>query len=174
MQKAFNLKLIWVLFLIVLSAVIAISYISVYSNDRVNDSAKLVNHTNEVLYETQVLISYIKDVKPGSRRFALTDEEEFLIPYDRAQTKVMERITNLKRLVNDNPFQSAKIDSISYYAEKHLDNALTLIAFKRTDTVRVSEISLIRSGKIYMDKVREFVDLVNGEETRLLQERKKV
>ncbi|MBC7486557.1 MAG: response regulator [Cytophagaceae bacterium] len=146
---------------------------SVYSTNGLIDNSKLVNHTNEVLRQSEMVISYMKDAETGQRGFLVTQDPVFLQPYNGSYEKVMNAWHSVKDRTIDNPVQ-----------QKNLEEAKTLIDAKFNQMKRTIEISTKRSGfdekdiaarlhemrkgKKVMDDLRVIVERIKSEEKRLL------
>lgn len=168
MKKAFDVRLVTVLFLIILSAITIIVYINIHSFRILNSSEASANRTGQILYESEQVISNLKDVETGTRGFILTGDESFLTPYNKASPNVMLHIENLKKNVANDPGQIQRVDSIAYYADKRLDNAINTIVLRRSKTFSEEDLSLVRQGKIYMDHLRELIDELKTDEENTL------
>ena len=75
-----------------------------------------------------VLMSRLKDVETGARGYALTDDEDYLEPYVKGKTVVVQELANLDRLVEDDPVQRLNIKKISQLSLARFDSASRLIA----------------------------------------------
>lgn len=147
---------------------------SVYSTNGLIDNSKLVNHTNEVLRQSEMVISYMKDAETGQRGFLVTKDPAFLEPYNGAYEKVMNALNNVKDRTTDNPVQ-----------QKNVAEVKSLIEAKFSQMKRTIHISTKRSGfdqediearldemlkgKKIMDDLRVIVERIKTEEKRLLE-----
>ena len=120
-----------------------------------------------------VLMSRLKDVETGARGYALTDDEDYLEPYVKGKTVVVQELANLDRLVEDDPVQRLNIKKISQLSLARFDSASRLIAltqaadsFSNPDTV-----AYLEQGKSVMDQVRRAVDQAVMHEQRQNQAR---
>ncbi|MDB5256853.1 MAG: histidine kinase [Chitinophagaceae bacterium] len=147
---------------------------SVYSTNGLIDNSKLVNHTNEVLRQSEMIISYMKDAETGQRGFLVTNDPVFLQPYNGAYEKVMNALHNVKDRTVDNAIQ-----------QKNVEEAKVLIDAKFNQMKRTIDISTKRSGvspedvaarldemrkgKKVMDDLRVVIERIKTEEKRLLE-----
>src|SRR4051812_1718123 len=75
------------------------SFISIHN---LLESAKWVNHTNEVIHRLEETLSTLKDAETGQRGYLLTGNTEYLEPYQGAQDKALDILIATKKLVGDN------------------------------------------------------------------------
>ena len=146
---------------------------SVYSTNGLIDNSKLVNHTNEVLRQSEMIISFMKDAETGQRGYLITRDPLFLQPYNGAYEKVINTLRNVKDRTLDNPVQ-----------QKNVEEARKLIDAKFNQMKRTIDISLkytgqdqeniaarlteMRNGKKMMDDLRIVIERIKTEEKRLL------
>ncbi|MBC7381405.1 MAG: response regulator [Bacteroidia bacterium] len=169
MQKETSTKIIKNLFLvfIISTVLLLVSIVSSLSSiTGLIDSAKWVNHTNEVLSEAENLISFLKDAETGQRGFVITKNPIFLDPY--AYDKIKISFGKLKELTSDNAVQQRKLSLISPLIDdrfNQLDKVLKLS--KKDGFYEVKEEEMLK-GKAIMDKLRKQIAEMKTEENRLL------
>ncbi|MEP7264972.1 MAG: PAS domain S-box protein [Bacteroidota bacterium] len=168
MKKAFDVRLVTILFLVIVSVMTFIVYITVHSFRILNISGVSEKQTREILYESEQVISSLKDVETSTRGFILTGEESFLEPYNRANPQVMLHIENLRRIIGNNSEQIKIVDSLSYFAGKRLDNSISTIVLRRAKNFSEADLRLLHQGKIYMDHLRELIDKLKADEEKIL------
>lgn len=168
MKKTFarNLQIGFGLSLLLL---VLTSIISYYSISNLISSANLVDHTNQIIQRTQNLISYLKDAETGQRGYLLTGQPEFLDPYTGAYENCSDALKELKELTKDNFPQQQTLDSLTTTINKRF-NVLQqgLDAAKNN---QATDIFLFKEGKVYMDKARELVKVMENREQDLLADR---
>lgn len=149
-------------------------YASFTSIKKLIDNSKLVNHTNEVLLESENLISYVKDAETGHRGFlASRGDETFLQPYNESGAKVSKTLSNLEALTIDNPGQKKNIeDARLLIAEKYKQMQYTIRLTRGSNFdanyQREKMQTLILEKKV-MDNLREVVTKIKNEENKLLE-----
>lgn len=149
---------------------------SFYSINRLIENSKLVNHTNEVLRESELVISYTKDAETGQRGFLLTEDPLFLAPYSGAYEKVINVWTTLKNRTVDNEVQQQNLEEVRRLVEakfKQMKRTIDLSArqssFLQVDVdARLVE---MRKGKKIMDDLRTVIERIKSEEKKLLATR---
>jgi signal transduction histidine kinase/DNA-binding response OmpR family regulator/CHASE3 domain sensor protein len=146
---------------------------SVYSTNGLIENSKLVNHTNEVLRQSEMVISYMKDAETGQRGFLVTKEPSFLQPYNGAYEKVMNALHNVKDKTTDNPVQQKNIEEAKALIDAKFDQMKRTIdiSTKRSGLEQEdvdARLTEMRSGKKMMDDLRAVVERIKTEEKRLL------
>ncbi|MCK6265673.1 diguanylate cyclase [Vibrio sp. ZSDE26] len=134
-----------------------------HSDDRV----RWVNHTNSVIYHSQLLLSAMKDAETGQRGFLLTLNPEYLEPYHVGRIQALGEIHRLKKLTSDSQSQKERINEVTKHISLKFDELSETI--KRADEGNLDDaINMVRknSGKIHMDGIRtimaEFVQFEEG------------
>jgi CHASE3 domain sensor protein/GAF domain-containing protein len=151
-------------------------YASFTSIKRLIDNSQLVNHTHNVLLESENMMSYMKDAETGHRGFLAAGRDPvFLEPYNSSRQKVLTSYANLKALTEDNSLQ-----------QENLRQALALIKSKYSQmekTIKLSEQMSSGSayekdkregmlvGKNIMDSLRVVVSRMQQLEKKLLEAR---
>ena len=88
------------------------SIASYYSIKNLISSSELVNHTNQILQESENVISFMKDAETGQRGYFVTGDIEFLEPYNGSFEKANAAFDKLKELTRDNMDQQSRCDSL--------------------------------------------------------------
>jgi len=125
-------------FLGILGVILMVSVITYRNLENYTEEVRLVRHSNEVIKETELIMSIIKDAETGQRGFQLTGDTVYLEPYFSAISLLPKRIKILDSLVNESP------------QEKNVDSLKVLI---RDQFLIISNIlaNVKRSG-LYMDR----------------------
>lgn len=145
------------------------SIISYYSIRNLISSSNLVDHTNQVIQQTENLISYLKDAETGQRGYMLTQQPEFLEPYTGSFERCRDALNNLKELSKDNFEQQQSLDSLDIIVNKRFEVIQrSLDGFRNNQSI---DVFLLREGKVYMDKARGLVKVMQNREQQLLAER---
>lgn len=158
---------------LLLSSIVVIILFSISQSRQVNNTAKWISHTHEVIFSSEKVLSGVIDNETGSRGYIITGQHDYLEPMLQSQKEIYTHIGQLRSLVSDNPRQLGIIDSLQYYADKRI------VFSNRTTYARQaigidSALALVETGegKIYTDKIRELTDTIQVNEQQLLQERK--
>lgn len=149
---------------------------SFYSTQELIDNSRLVNHTNEILIESENIISFVKDAETGQRGFLVTLDPTFLQPYNGAREKVVKSYSHLRELTHDNPIQQHNLDEMKVLFEQkfmQMQNIIDMEMKNKINTVKdsVARYTEMVKGKQIMDDMRTVVNGIQSEEKQLLSER---
>jgi PAS domain S-box-containing protein len=165
---------IFLFFILVIIGIVALAILSRTNNESFVKTNTLVVHTQEVLYESEQVLSIIKDFESGSRGYVITGDSAYLIHYDAAKENIARHITILKRLTKDNRRQQERIDSLSLVVQQRIDfsqQTISLTNEKKEEEAR--RLIATRQGKNYMDHIRNIIGQIKKDEDQLLAQRKK-
>jgi len=159
--------------LIVFIIVILVS-VAWNSFDTANDSTELSIHTYTVLDEAQELKEHLLNIETGMRGFLLSGRDDFLEPLVTGKRGFDRSWNELKKLTSDNPRQQQRLDEIKALSTEWVKADVDpMIALRRSNpgegvvSARVSE----ARGKAKMDRMRQLVQELRAEESRLLKVR---
>lgn len=133
------------------------------------DSSDWVNHTTEVLLETENLMSAVKDGETAQRGYLLTKDPGFLEQYDPSSDKAKTTLNKLKEMTHDNPVQVDNFEEISLIVNERFKQMDFVIKQSEEDKTGLREQLVI--GKRIMDRLRNQVDKIKQEEYKLLEKR---
>ena len=143
---------------------------------RIDRSQQWVDHTNQVLGESNQLLTALLNAETGVRGYALTQSPEFLEPYSMAQSSLSKRLNRLKELVSDNPQQTSRLQNITQNMKQRVRTLLEIIdLINRSDSKTLKKVDLDRlivQGKVEMDKLRLSLDQFDQQERELLNVRR--
>jgi PAS domain S-box-containing protein len=143
-----------------------------YSIDR---SQQWVDHTNQVLLESNQLLTGVLNAETGVRGYALTLRPEFLEPYYGAQSALPGRLSRLNALVSDNPQQSQRLQNITQTMQQRVRTLAEILEqIDRADSkaLQKSDLAqLVIKGKGEMDRLRISLDQFERSERSLLSVR---
>lgn len=141
------------------------------------DTAKMVNHTYEVIGAANDILASAVDMETGMRGYLLAGREGFLAPYNAGMKKFGELVASLSTTVNDNPAQVKLLSEIKDTIGEWNRNAVApAIALRRAigDAKTMDDMADVvaeAKGKVYFDKFREQISTFIGRETKLMNER---
>lgn len=152
---------------------IAITVVSIAESRQVNDTAKLVSHTHEVIIQSEKCLSLIADNETGSHGYLLTGEKVFLEPLIKSQNKIYFQLDQLKLLTTNNPIQQARIDSLYFYTDKRIAFSNQTISVRDLNGAEAAK-AIVKTGKgkLYTDRIRRIIDAMLSTENILLVQRK--
>jgi len=159
-----------VLLLLSIATVVAIS---LFESKQVDNTAKLVAHTNEVLVHTERLLSSVKDNESGSRGYVLTGQKTFLDQVERSKKRTEEELLSLRLLTSGNPVTQQLIDSLSFHINNRMvfsENSIRTYDQKGADSAM--QIVRLGRGRLLSEQVRRVADTIRNNENTLLLKHK--
>ncbi|MFN8656654.1 MAG: response regulator [Candidatus Obscuribacterales bacterium] len=153
-------------------AIVVMFCLSWQNTQRVLDSRKWVEHTEQVLERLEVVLSLLKDTESGSRGYALTGQEEMLDSYETALSKLPNSIENLRTLTADNPRQQTRLARLEELTSLKTNFCKKVIdAYRDEGQAASAKLSASLVGKRAMDDARRVVAEMDNEERELLSQR---
>jgi len=130
------------------------------------ESARMVDHTNEVKSTVEKIISALKDAETGQRGYLLTGEKDYLQPFEGSYSAAMKNIEKAESLTIDNPVQQKILADLKASMNSRMDQLMIMIGKKKQN--QPISYDDLRKGKIYMDSARAQTERMKAEENRLL------
>jgi methyl-accepting chemotaxis protein len=147
------------------------------SNEEMKKSINWVVHTYQVIGQANNILMSAVDMETGARGFLLAGKENFLAPYTNGRKEFSERISNLKKMVEDNPAQVQLLGemetTIAAWQKEVVEPELTLRR-KIGSAKTMDDIAKLVGegrGKQYFDKFRQIMADFSNEETELMGKR---
>jgi signal transduction histidine kinase len=141
-----------------------------------NDAFWWINHTEKVIDESNILLRILLDAETGVRGYTITQNKEFLEPYEQVTQELTLHVIKLKKLTGDNIQQQEKLHTI----EQQIQSRLNLLAqiFNLVESQSQLKLSpqlteLVTQGKAEMDGLRNSIDSFQDTELQLLNVRQK-
>ena len=150
---------------------VVIPVLTYRNTNQLNEDARWVAHTQEVLGHTADVLLTLVDAETGQRGFIITGKDDFLQPYNAALGRLDERLAKLKDKTQDNPRQQDNIRKLKAMTTKCLALLEEGIALRRKSDQEAAAFIAAKKGKEQMDAIRELVGEMKREETDLLKER---
>ena len=137
-----------------------------YRNTRtLNQDARHVTHTHEILWALSDLLSLIKDAETGQRGYLITGDDRYLEPYTKAVSYIDQQVIDIERLISDKPDQLSRMPAIKEQIHtklKELDETVVLRRTQGFDAARAVVVS--DRGKAAMDAIRHLFETMQEEE----------
>ena len=150
-----------------------ISYIISYvSAQNLIKQSKLVNHSNEVIHSLDNIIAYITQSESANRGYLVTGRNDFVAKYNVSRHNADSTFNNTKQLLNDNPSQEKKMDSLRYFINDKfmwIDNIFSI--YDSTHSINNRLLNTRGEGIIKMNKIEEFAHHIQAEEKKLWVQR---
>jgi PAS domain S-box-containing protein len=158
---------------LLLAVIITIIAVTINASQKINNNAKWVAHTQEVLFRSEKILTLLVDNETGARGYIITGNKTFLEPLKKSQKEIYNELSLFKALTNENPGQQILIDSLTFYIDKRIafsNSNITTRDLKGPDAAMAMVIT--GEGKFYTDRIRFFVDKIQTNENALLEQRK--
>jgi PAS domain S-box-containing protein len=146
--------------------VFAILYLAYQNTRELIDARSWVEHTQEVLIESDKLAMDVKDIQVNGRVYLITENDSMLKAVTRHEQSARFHINSLRKLVADNRRQSISIDSLANLFVRHTYPTALVSDTSRTNTMR-----LFIESKAYEDFFMKKLSEFQSEEYRLLEAR---
>ena len=129
--------------------------------NRVTQLRRQLDSNQEILQETNRLLTTVVDAETGIRGYGLTKRREFLAPYSQAKKTLPALLTKLQVLTQKNQLQSQRFAEIKKSTEQQINFLhLTLNKLDNSET-KVQSPEIIQAfseGKLKMDRLRQKID----------------
>jgi len=138
------------------------------------EKLKWVNHTHQVLIESQAFLSSLTDTETGQRGYLLTGTPIYLQPYYTGRERSQKYFLRLKTLTRDNSEQQDRLLLIKDLMKFKFDVMAETIELVQRDGDNLRAVEKVKSneGKEYMDEMRRIMNDFNNAESLLLEARK--
>ena len=144
-----------------------------YSTYQVKISENRVQHTQEVMAKSNIVLLDVVDIETGSRGYYLTKNEIFLKPYYKALQNSKKNLENLQSLTEHNKTQHKNVVLLTEQVEKKLERCKNLIAATRNSKANKVAIDIdLNQGQAISDSIRSLISKINNAEDILLKKHK--
>jgi PAS domain S-box-containing protein len=158
-------------FLITLTALLLVGAI-VWNNALQAASAnRMVDHTHAVMAEIDTLQSGMARAESGQWAYFLTRKKNFLLDRDAALASTEKALRNLNALTLDNGSQHARLASLQIAVDQRIALLMDSLALFETRGFAAAQ-QQFDAGLVAAQTVRDIVRQIDGEEQRLLAQRK--
>ena len=131
-----------------------------------------VGRSHAIIESTDALLTRAVDAETGQRAYLLTGEETFLQPYIGARSDIARALDSLQRLVEGDPSQSARLNTIEGLIPERFALLDTAIELRRRGAAgEATSATRLLAGKQKMDQVRALVSDLQARERTVLAER---
>jgi signal transduction histidine kinase/DNA-binding response OmpR family regulator/CHASE3 domain sensor protein len=159
-------------FVVAIAAVVLIALFTYRALQANGAAADLVTHTQDVIAQTQAILSSLKDAETGQRGFLLARDESYLSPYADARRALPREIQAIRELVADNPVQRSRVDTLETLSTQKMAELQQTIDIARSgDTSRAMAVVRSDLGRELMTRIRDLVTDIERAERQLLAER---
>lgn len=158
------------LFVILIAVNAAVSH---HNLRQLDDDARWVAHSHEVLEVTENALRSIVDAETGYRGYVLTGRDEFLQPYRAALEGNDPLLNRLAYLTEDNPLQQERIARLKAAVQACLENLQKGVELRLRDFDSAKNHVETGEGKRRTDAVRAIAEEIRSVEKGLLEARRK-
>ena len=134
------------------------------------DRNKMVVHTYQVVAQLDEVFSTLDEIESGARGFLLTNQADYLQPYQAGLDTVGTHIDAVRKLTADNPLQQRSIDRLQTLANRAIDRVHRQVVARQLPDGAVTAPASVEDKEI-MDQVRFATAAMKGNETQLLERR---
>jgi signal transduction histidine kinase/DNA-binding response OmpR family regulator/CHASE3 domain sensor protein len=129
-----------------------------------------VEHSEKVIGNATEVSKLSSDMETGLRGYLITNDENFLAPYLVARPRIEREMSELDKLVSDNPNQVARVGKARAAQQEWTKYADEMIQ-RRRDNLDYVELVKSGRGKVLTDEMRRQFQAFLEVERNLLQER---
>lgn len=140
------------------------------STASVLEASRWVQHTRETIERLDGLLLALVDAETGRRGYALTGNEDHLVPYRDAAARMATRSAELRQLTADNPAQQRRLEALEPHMKARLAILDAAVAAQRASGGQLGAQGN-DGGKAEMDAVRAGIAEMIEAERKLLAER---
>jgi PAS domain S-box-containing protein len=131
-----------------------------------------VEHTHRVLETARNLFSSLQDAETGQRGYLITGEDSYLRSWRSGTRQFPEQISQLRKLVFDNPEQIERVGQLEAAARLRLETLKANLELgQRGDLAGARQRMSTGVGQAQMDRIRALTAEIIAQEQHLLAER---
>lgn len=131
-----------------------------------------VGHTREVLYELDKLERHINEAETSQRGYLLTNEDDYIAPYENALQQISAEIDHIQHLTRDNPEQQNRLTQLQHeIAQKLAELQKTIDQHKKLSAKEAVRVVLSDFDKRQMEIIRQQIGAMKTGEDILLKAR---
>jgi PAS domain S-box-containing protein len=172
-NAANNILLIAIAILLITIAIVVVAAISNFR--QVNVSAKLVAHTQDVIIQSERILSLLVDNQAASRGYAITGKSDLKDVLKKSKAEIQKQFNNLRILTTDNKEQQPRLDSLLFYLNKRVAFSDTIITeYDRNGSPAALELIARGEGKFYTERAKSCLSNIQAAENILLIARKQI
>lgn len=161
-----RLFLILTIGLFITLCVVAYTCRAALGYDRLNDQ---VQETHQVKEELSAVLGLVVDAETGQRGYLITDDPDYLKPYQEATSQIEARLARLDSLTKNNAPQQQKLSELRRIEQEELGVLQKTVQLdKEGRDVEAGKIVLSGIGKQRMEELRRVVADMEKEEDRTL------
>jgi PAS domain S-box-containing protein len=153
--------------LLAIALIVGASALSYRSQQNLLNAGRAVDHTRQVLYQVERMLSLLKDAGTGVRGYLITGNAEFLDPYKSAAAALPEAVATVRSLTADNPNHRQRLDALEPLIADRLTRVERLLVAGRTQGEAAMTVTESDAARVTMNGIRDIVAAMIAEETEL-------
>jgi two-component system sensor histidine kinase/response regulator len=163
----------FILIILAIGASVTVTLLSAKAEADIHAESERIQQTMVTLVD---VVSTMKDAETGNRGFVITQNPEFLAPYNLAMAEIDGKLAQLKNLLADQPDQLARFEKLKTAVEEKktiVSHSIRLV----TESGQAEAIAFVQTGqgKHAMDRIRALQkEMTDAEQTHLGKVRKKL
>ncbi|WP_013334383.1 sensor histidine kinase [Gloeothece verrucosa] len=146
-----------------------ISGVSIWQITELLSALRWVTHSAQVISQGNYSQKLLLDMETGFRGYLLTGNQEFLQPYEQAQSLIEPELKDLKRFVSDNPNQVQRVTKLIALYQQWKQQLLPAITHRQQG--QPESLSDLQRRKQVMDQMRQQLTLFIIAEEKLRDQR---
>ncbi|MEO5592937.1 MAG: PAS domain S-box protein [Chitinophagaceae bacterium] len=156
-----------------LTAILTIIFIVLLQSNHLKSTAAYVWHTNEVLYNSQQVLSAVRRNKIILRDYVLNGDRQYLGLLEKSNDSIIIAAKKLKKLTADNSSQQKRIDSLLQYANKNIESSNRIIILRQQLGLAEAASAMAKiNANRYPDLIQQSIRQIEEQENTLLAARK--
>lgn len=160
-----NSRQLWIGIAILLLLLGANGYISSRALRRVAEENSRVQHTQQLLFETEHLKSLLVDAETGQRGYLYTGDRHYLDPYTEASREIDAQLDRVGALLAGDGEQMRRLTRVRQLAHQKLDELGKTIALDSSGhSADAKALVLTSIGKSTMDEIRHELSAIESAE----------
>ena len=163
-----NKKVSWALVFIIVIGVISINVtLAIKTIDQLSKTQKGLTNTGEVILSLDKLHILVLSAETGQRGYLLTENKDYLAPYQEAISQVMNQIKEVKKLRLDMVgLESKQIELLSLVEQKLIELSFTVdLALNDKEKSALKAVMTGRGKNFYNEIKKHFDELQDAEVT---------
>jgi PAS domain S-box-containing protein len=172
MGRTFD-KGVWIGIGLVVGVLVANAVLTYRNTTQLDEDARWVAHTHEVLDVTGDVLRSLVDAETGQRGFTITGQGEFLEPYESARARVGDYLARLKQLTSASERQQERIHNLEDMSGVQLSLLEQGVALRRKSEQEAKAFVASGKSKEHMDAIRALVLQMEQEEQGLFVDRQR-
>ncbi|MBM4201776.1 MAG: PAS domain S-box protein, partial [Gammaproteobacteria bacterium] len=151
---------------------IAATGTSIWQLSRFADEASAVQRSRELIAQVEGLLTTATEVQTALRGYVITQDSQFLTPYQTASAVLEQRIRSAATLFADQPAQSQRVERLAQLLRQRMIGARTLLELRQRGGFDAARAHIAAGdGEANLAAIRQQVEEIDAAERMLRQQR---